>query len=139
MRILVATFILLLLIGCDTYSSPTSVRRTAEQIESEEFNALIKQDSINKQITAAESLEVLLGDDPDENRVSLIINNSSNCNVIVRFAGEKSYNLPIPKNSRNFIVIPKGTYAMGANLCRSRFSSTKTFYDSATMTLTEGQ
>lgn len=139
MKNFVSFLVLFFIASCGSYSAPTAVKRTAQQIEKEEFESLMKLDSINKQITAAESLDVLLGDDPDENRVSLIINNSSYCNIIVRFAGAQSYNLPVPANGRNFIVIPKGSYAMGANLCRSRFSSNKTFSDSATMTLTEAQ
>lgn len=97
----------------------------------------MEKDSISKKETAAESLEVLLNGDPNDKRVSLIINNASNCDIIVRFAGAKSYNLPVRKNFRNFIVIEKGTYSMGANLCNSRFSKTKTFDDSLTVTLSE--
>lgn len=132
---------LVLIFSCQTNPviSKTPVRQTAEQMEKQEFDMLMKQDSINKHQTAAESLDVLLNEDPNDKRVSLIINNNSNCNIIVRFAGEKFYSLPIYRNSKNFIVIDKGTYSLGANLCRARYSATKTFDDSATMTLSENQ
>ena len=132
-------FILILtLFSCATYEpSAPSRPRTAQEIERGEFKALMEKDSISKKETAAESLEVLLNGDPNDKRVSLIINNASNCDIIVRFAGAKSYNLPVRKNFRNFIVIEKGTYSMGANLCNSRFSKTKTFDDSLTVTLSE--
>ena len=106
-------------------------------MEKAEFDELIKQDSINKNSTAAESLDVLLNEDPNDKRISVMINNNSNCNIIVRFAGDKFYNLPILRNRKNFIVIDKGNYSIGANLCTARYSATKTFTESVTMTLTE--
>lgn len=139
MKNILFLFLVLSMLSCETYNSvPKNVpRQTAEQMEKQEFDTLMKQDSINKHQAAAESLDVLLNENPNDKRVSLIINNNSNCNIILRFAGEKFYNLPIYKNNKNFIVVDKGTYSLGANLCNSRFSATKTFEDSATMTLSE--
>ncbi len=132
---------LVLIFSCQTNPviSRVPAKQTAEQMEKQEFEMLMKQDSIHKHQTAAESLDVLLNENPGEKRVSLIINNNSNCNIIVRFAGEKFYNLPIYRHSKNFIVVEKGTYSLGANLCNARYSATKTFDDSATMTLAENQ
>lgn len=123
--------------GASPIASKASVRQTAEQMEKEEFDRLMKEDSINKNKTVAESLGVLLNEDPNEKKVSLLINNNSECNIILRFAGEKFYNLPIYKNNKNFILIEKGTYSLGANLCKARYSADKTFTDSVTMTLSE--
>ncbi len=118
-------------------SSNSSVaKQTSEQMEKAEFAELIKQDSINKKKTASESLNILLNDG-DPGKVSVMIKNSSNCDVIVRFAGANSYNLPIRKNDKNFLVIDKGEYYLGANLCTSRYSERRNFNDSVTLTLLE--
>ncbi len=129
--------LLLGMISCSTYEKPVSRSRTAQEIEKEEFVELMKKDSLDKKQNAAESLDILLNGSPTDKRVSLIVNNNTNCNIILRFAGNKFYNLPIQKNFRNFIVIEKGTYSLGANLCNSRYSSSKTFDDSITLTLSE--
>lgn len=121
--------------ACNSYGSATpSAKTSAEQMEKAEFAEFIKQDSILKHQTASESLNILLNDG-DPRKVSVMIKNSSNCDVIVRFAGAKSYNLPIRKNDKNFIVIDKGEYYLGANLCNSRYSDKKNFTDSVTLTL----
>ncbi len=124
-------------ISCSAYESAAPRARTAEEIEKPEFDALIKKDSLEKHQTAAESLDVLLNEGYSGNKVSVIIRNNSNCNIIVRFSGAKYYNMPILKNNKNFIVVEKGTYSLGANLCRSRYSSSRTFDDSITLTLSE--
>ena len=126
-----------LVLSCASMDTSTTRTRTAQEIEAPEFAILIKQDSINKHQNAAESLDVLLNENSNDSRVSVIINNNSNCNIIVRISGNKSYNLPIRKNFRNFILIEKGTYSMGANLCRARYSNTKTFGGSTSLTLSE--
>lgn len=136
MRYLFLLSSVLLLFSCATTPAPV-VRQTSEQMERAEFEALMKLDSINKNQNAAESLDILLNDGDDGKRVSVIINNKTNCNIIVRFAGAQFYNLPIYKNRMNFIVLEKGSYAVGANLCSSRYSSYLQFTDSVTLSLSE--
>lgn len=126
------------LFSCAAYEGTSTRTRTAQEIEMEEFNMLMKKDSLDKQNNAAESLDILLNGSPNDSRISLIVNNNTNCNIILRLSGSKIYNLPIIKNRKNFIVVEKGTYSLGANLCNSRYSTSKTFDDSATMTLSEG-
>ena len=137
MKLFYCLILFSLVVSCHSYEAPYSVLETAEDIEKEEFLSLMKQDSINKQYAAAESLEILLGDNHNSSRISLIINNGSACDVIVRLAGDKSYRMPIPANGRNFIVIPKGKYEIRANLCGYLFSSTKIFTDSVTMRISD--
>lgn len=125
-------------VSCGSYepaASKSVATKSAAELEKEEFKELWKKDSIEKSNTAAVSLNVLLSDNPNEKRVSVMVKNTSNCDIILRFAGEKAYNLPIKKNDKNFLVIEKGEYYLGANLCHSRFSSGKTFTDSVTLTL----
>lgn len=139
MKIFLFLFSLALFVvfSCSTYEMASSPKRTAQEIEKEEFENLIKIDSLNKQNNAAESLDILLNGSPNDSRISLIVNNNTSCNIILRLSGSKIYNLPIIKNRKNFIVVEKGTYALGANLCSSRYSSTRFLDDSITLTLSE--
>ena len=132
-------FILFSVVSCTALETPSAPRRTAQEIEKEEFSTLMTQDSLRRKKTAAESLEILLNENASSNRVSIIVNNNSNCNIILRFSGVKSYNLPIYRNNKNFIVIDKGTYGLGANMCSSRYSGSMTFDDSVTLNVTESQ
>lgn len=130
---------MVLMMGC--VSSLPSVakpkQRTAEAMEAAEFAELMKQDSLNKDRVVAESLDLLLNEEVSSRRISVMINNHTDCNIIVRFSGDRFYSLPIAKRSKNFIIIEKGDYVLGANLCRARYTVSKTFTDSVTMTLSE--
>jgi hypothetical protein len=106
-------------------------------MEATEFAELMVLDSINKQETTAESVDLLLNENPVDNRISLLVNNNTDCNIILRFSGDQSYSLPIRKNFRNFIVIEKGNYNVDANLCRSRYASSKTLTESINITISE--
>lgn len=115
----------------------TPVMETPEEKERSEFEMLMEQDSIKKHQTAAESLDVLLNDHPNENRISLIVYNESDCNMILRFTGPEDRSLPIYANDKNFIVLPKGTYALRSKLCRKVYASTKIFRESLTLRIIE--
>lgn len=126
----------LVLASCAVQEDKTPI---AERDEAYEFGQLMVQDSINKMDTAAESLDLLLNGSPLDNHVSLLINNNSNCDIIVRFAGDSNYNVPVRKNFRNFVVLEKGNYLVSANLCKTRYEVRKTVTESATLTLSDGK
>ncbi len=126
----------LVLASCAVQEDKTPI---AERAEAYEFGQLMIQDSINKMDTAAESLDLLLNGSPMDNHVSLLINNNSNCDIIVRFAGDSTYNVPVRKNFRNFVVLEKGNYTVTSNLCFTRYAVRKTLMDSSTLTLSDAE
>ena len=126
----------LVLASCAVQEDKTPI---AERDEAYEFGQRMVQDSINKMDTAAESLDLLLNGSPLDNHVSLLINNNSNCDIIVRFAGDSNYNVPVRKNFRNFVVLEKGNYTVTSNLCFTRYAVRKTLMDSSTLTLSDGK
>ncbi len=126
----------LVLASCAVQEDKTPI---AERAEAYEFGQLMIQDSINKMDTAAESLDLLLNGSPMDNHVSLLINNNSNCDIIVRFAGDSTYNVPVRKNFRNFVVLEKGNYTVTSNLCFTHYAVRKTLMDSSTLTLSDAE
>lgn len=125
--------------GCAAAESAVSkkgVPKTAAQREAEEFKTLMIQDSLTRKERAAEALNILLSEN-DSDLVSVSIKNESACDIIVRLSGRESRNLPVRKLKSNHIVLQKGNYFMTANLCHSKWSSTKNFWDSVTLTLSE--
>ncbi|MBW8359325.1 MAG: hypothetical protein K0M63_05925 [Weeksellaceae bacterium] len=134
-RVFLSAVICTLALSCAVQEKHTL--KTAEAMEATEFAELMVLDSINKQETTAESVDLLLNENPVDNRISLLVNNNTDCNIILRFSGDQSYSLPIRKNFRNFIVIEKGNYSVGANLCNSRYVSSKTLTQSINITISE--
>ena len=124
--------LLFLLVQCDimpsanpVYPSNTSVSTN----ESKEIEGLMQKDQINKKQVTAEVLTYLLNDDdPNDPKTAAVIDNNSNCNIILRLVeiqGNRIYNLPIPKHSKNQFVIYKGNYTMKTNVCAAKYYSQK--------------
>ncbi len=111
-------------------NSPTS---SSSSNENREFSALLEKDQINKKYVTAEVLTYLLNDsDPQEKNTAAVIENTSNCNIIVRLVGVQSnqiYNLPISRNSKNQFVILKGNYTLKSNICGAKYYSQKNIVD----------
>ena len=125
-------FLLFLLVQCDILPSVNSVYPSTTSVstnESKEFNELLQKDQINKKQVTAEVLTYLLNDDdPKDPKTAAVIDNNSNCNIILRLVeiqGNRIYNLPIPKNSKNQFVIYKGNYTLKSNVCNAKYYSQK--------------
>lgn len=103
-----------------------------------EFEILMERDSIAKHQTAAESLDILLNSNEGE-KISLIVYNESNCDLILRFTGTATYNLPIYKRDKNFIVLEKGSYTLKGKLCHAFYDRNKEFTQSSTLRIMEGK
>ena len=124
--------LLFLLVQCDilpsanpVYPSNTSVSTN----ESKEFEGLMQKDQINKKQVTAEVLTYLLNDDDSNDpKTAAVIDNNSSCDIILRLVeiqGNRIYNLPIPKHSKNQFVIYKGNYTMKTNVCAAKYYSQK--------------
>jgi len=111
-------------------NSPTS---SSSSNENREFSDLLEKDQINKKYVTAEVLTYLLNDsDPQEKNTAAVIENTSNCNIIVRLVGVQNnqiYNLPISRNSKNQFVIVKGNYTLKSNICGANYYSQKNIVD----------
>ena len=111
-------------------NSPTS---SSSSNENREFSDLLEKDQINKKYVTAEVLTYLLNDsDPQEKNTAAVIENTSNCNIIVRLVGVQNnqiYNLPISRNSKNQFVILKGNYTLKSNICGAKYYSQKNIVD----------
>ncbi|QDP84721.1 hypothetical protein FNJ88_03835 [Chryseobacterium sp. SNU WT5] len=131
-------FCFTLLVSCNILPSGNTVYRSGNSypqktptVKSEinEFAVLMEKDKINKKHVNAEVLTHLLNDpDPNELNTAAVIDNTSNCDIIIRIVGIRSneiYNLPIPRNSKNQFIIKKGTYTLKSNICGANYYSQK--------------
>ncbi len=73
----------------------------------------------------AAMLTHLFSTDPNNTEAYINIRNKSKCNLIVKFSGKKYYNLDVPANGQNFILIDKGNYVLTTMVCDAKYSSVK--------------
>ena len=118
----------LVLIQCDAVplSFPSNTTSTSAS-EVSEYNRLLETDKIDRVDREAKVLNYLLtGDDPSDKYTAIVIDNFSNCNIIMRITGmNKTYNLPIPSQGKNLVVVQKGLYTFRSNVCTAKFTNQK--------------
>ena len=105
---------------------PTS-STTNSNSEVAEYNRLLQNDKIDRVDREAKVLNYLLnGDDENDKFTAIVIDNFSNCNIIMRITGmNKTYNLPIPSQGKNLLVVEKGLYTFRSNVCSAKFTNQK--------------
>lgn len=119
-------------VQCDIMPSAKPVyppKKVVLKTENKEFEELMEKDQINKKQVTAEVLTYLLNDDDSNDpKTAAVIDNNSSCDIILRLVeiqGNRIYNLPIPKHSKNQFVIYKGNYTMKTNVCAAKYYSQK--------------
>lgn len=92
--------------------------------------------STEKSNQAAKVLNHLFDNNPNKKEAYVQIMNKSKCNLIVRFKGKnKFYNLDVPANNKNYILIDKGNYEMTTSVCDAKYSQAKNINKDIAITL----
>lgn len=73
----------------------------------------------------AAMLTHIFNNDPMDKEAYINIKNRSKCNLIVKISGKKYYNLDVPANGQNFLLIDKGDYVLTTMVCDAKYSSVK--------------
>ncbi len=84
-----------------------------------------KSEPSEKSKKTAAMLTHLFNNDPMDKEAYINIRNRSKCNLIVKISGKKYYNLDVPANGQNFILIDKGEYVLTTMVCDAKYSSLK--------------
>ncbi|MGZ5211333.1 MAG: DUF6759 domain-containing protein [Kaistella sp.] len=124
----------------------TSVQRasvakpTVQPISTQKLKTAIRKDvakdgSNDKHKRTADLLNHLFNTDPSSNTAYVQIVNKSKCNLIVKISGRKFYNLDVPANNQNFILLDKGSYNITTSVCDAKYSSTKNISKDIVVTL----
>jgi hypothetical protein len=73
-------------------------------------------------------LNSLFDNDPNAKECIVMIQNKSDCNIIVRMegVGTTKYRLAVPAHADNSIVIEKGQYLFTSLICGAQYASQKT-------------
>jgi len=114
--------------GIDGYINP----------EEKEFSELINLSDSDHKKKTVQLLNSLFDNDPSSKEVIVLIENKSECNIIMRLegTGNTKYRLPVPANSENSIVVSKGSYLFTSLVCGSQYASQKTLSKASIVSLT---
>lgn len=107
------------------FEIPKSVVKQKDNDETEEFKKLIELSSEAKKEKTVGLLNQLFVNDIESGNAILLIQNNSDCNMIIRIQGGKFYNLAVPAHGENSLVVEKGSYNLSSNLCDAKYSAVK--------------
>lgn len=84
-----------------------------------------KSEPSDKAKNTANYLSHLFNNDPNDKEAYINIKNKSKCRLIVKISGKKYYNLDVPPNGQNFVMVEKGEYVLTTSVCDAKYSSLK--------------
>lgn len=108
-----------------TIDIPNSVMKNPNSDEAEEFKKLIAESSQEHTKKTVSLLNTLFDQDINKKEAILLVQNNSDCNIIIRVNGKSFFNLAIPAHGENSLVLNKGQYELTSNVCGSRYQSNK--------------
>lgn len=90
---------------------------------------LQNKNSINNKISPPKKSEAIINhlfnNDPTNKEAFLQIQNQSDCDIKVKIEGKSVYYMDVPKNSDNYVLVPKGKYNISAEMCKAQYFSSK--------------
>lgn len=112
----------------NTFVVNTAANAAIPNAEAEEFNMLMAVSPVEHQNRTVKILNSLFDNDPNAKESIVLIQNKSDCNIIVRMegVGNTKYRLAVPAHGDGSIVIEKGQYLFTSLVCGAQYASQKT-------------
>lgn len=115
----------------NVYAATPASAKTSKVIadtEASEFNMLMAENPVEHKNKTVKILNSLFDNDPNAKECIVMIENKSDCNIIVRIegVGNTKYRLPVPAHGDNSIVVQKGDYLLTSIVCGAQYASQKT-------------
>ncbi|TXF77205.1 DUF6759 domain-containing protein [Chryseobacterium sp.] len=101
------------------------VFKTITEREAKEYAQILEESKALHSKNTVKVLNQLFNSDQSNTDAILLVQNNSDCNMILRIQGSKYYNLAVPSHGENSIVIPQGDYMLSTNLCDLSYVSNK--------------
>ncbi len=98
---------------------------TQQPNENAEFQKLMQSGSNAHTDKTVKLLNGLFDNDPSSTTAILLVQNGSDCNIILRVNGKQNYNLAVPARGENSVVIEKGSYTLVSTFCGLPYYATK--------------
>lgn len=74
---------------------------------------------------AAQLLTHLFNNDPNRKEAYVQIENTSKCNLIIKFEGKDFYQLNVPAQGKNYILVKRGKYKLSTLVCNTKYEETQ--------------
>ncbi len=116
-------------------AKPTVRPVSTATLKSDIRKDVAKHGSNTEHKRTADLLNHLFNSDPKSKTAYVQIVNKSKCNLIVKISGKKFYNLDVPANNQNYIMVDKGSYSLTTSVCDAKYSSTKSIGKDIVITL----
>jgi len=112
----------------NTYVVNTTANAAIPNAEAEEFNMLMAVSPVEHKNRTVKILNSLFDNDPNAKEAIILVQNKSDCNIIVRMegVGTTKYRLAVPAHGEGSIVIEKGQYLFTSLVCGAQYASQKT-------------
>lgn len=110
---------------------------TLDASEKEEFAMLMSTSPLDHKNKTVKILNSLFDNDPNSKESIVLVENKSDCNMIVRLEGIRDfkYRLAIPARAESSIVVQKGDYLFTSKVCGAQYASQKTIQKSVMVSL----
>ena len=107
--------------------------------ETEEFKMLMSVSPIEHKNNTVKILNSLFDNNPESKESIVMIENKSDCNMIMRLdgIGNTKYRLAVPSHAQNTIVVSKGDYLFSSLVCGAQYASQKTIQKAIMVSLGE--
>ncbi|SMO72783.1 hypothetical protein SAMN06265171_105280 [Chryseobacterium rhizoplanae] len=116
---------------------PLTVNKDCDSdVDPEKFEKLLQADKIKHKDKTADFLNEMFSSNRDSPNAILVIKNHSHCNTILHITeGIEKYDLAVPHDGENFIVLEKGKYSISGSICGARYEKVKELNRGTCLTL----
>lgn len=122
--------------GDNSSIAKPSVKKLEPEVLKKEVNKAVAAGKSDPKVQkTVDLLNHLFSNDPNRPEAYIQIENKSKCNLIVKISGKRFYNLDVPANNQNFILVDKGTYTLTTSVCDAKYSSVKDIRKDIVITL----
>lgn len=111
-----------------TVSTASGSSAGMSEDEAAEFQMLMSENPTEHKNKTVKILNSLFDQDPTSKESIVMIENNSDCNMIIRLegVGNTKYRLAVPAKGDNTIVVNKGDYLFSSLVCGAQYASQKT-------------
>lgn len=123
-----------------TVAKPAITQMTEKKIErtSKVGTTATKGEPSEQAKNTAAMLTSLFNNNPNKKEAIIQFVNKSKCILVIKISGKKFYNLTVPANGQNYILVEKGNYSVTTSICDAAYSQNKAFTKDVIITLKGG-
>ncbi|MEF9478787.1 hypothetical protein OWR28_14680 [Chryseobacterium sp. 1B4] len=101
-------------------------KNVISDVDTERFEKLLQADRIKHKDKTVNLLNEIFNNNQESRNALLLVKNQSQCNTILHIKEQYGeYDLAVPHDGENFIVLEKGKYTISGNICGVKYEKLK--------------